>query len=318
MRKKTLAAAAGLALTLSGCESYKAATFRAEPGSGVPGPASASLNLPVAPGAPSAHPAGAAFPPGAEAAAAAFRAALATSCAPAGQPGPTTESVVGAAALALAPFAFDLVAGAIVSQMKSSIDALAARSQAAWKATWYIEEPAGFMAWTGGAKPDDQCVVLLRRHGKGDAAETTFVHLARLVPMGSRRGAVRLEPLFHWAGKTAALTGRGEGLAMGFALSIRAVQPSQAGYAIEDIELGSYAIGDVRIGQAMGREALPAGTGLLRLPSSEATALELTFAVSETGSGFPDASAAKAEIDAVDAALRPALKSRLVGALGDG
>jgi hypothetical protein len=80
--------------------------------------------------------------------------------------------------------------------------------------------------------------------------------------------------------------------------------------------IGTFAEATIRIPSApLGEPVtnLPESTGLLALPPTDATAIQLSVGITESGSGVPSAKKARAEFEALAAAIGPALAKQAQG-----
>lgn len=233
----------------------------------------------------------------------------------------------------LAPFVLPLIGIAVdktisyaTSALQSRVDEFVSNGTHAYHATLIVDDPQTF--GYGLQHGMSQCLLLIRSHlpkevGKGKP-EPTFVHLVKVTRKGraeSSAGAVTLTPVYTRLTKSVAITEARRGVQLAIAIAGSAVVTGKIGPERTQFGLTSYTIPEARFSETDVFDAETEGgnsSGLVPLHPTDATALELTASVVETGSAIPDADRAKAEIRALSDALGPAIKSQIGGRLTAG
>lgn len=305
----------GLLLTvvmLSGCEALDAFTFNKDTRSGVPGDSETWLTLIdrfTDLRSPSVLSQGAGFPGLSEAM---------TQCQVVSHPtGPVPA--IPPLLIPLAGLAVDTGTRVVSEAIQAKVDALKQASMKGYSGVLILDDARSFgLGQTGSVA---QCLLLVRRiKQQSGEFEPASALLLGIIPRGvsahKNAAAAVFSPLFVQVERSAAVTRSGKPISMAVALSVVAIVTGKAGAERREISLGAFQINNLDLGVTRAwKSPTNAGTGLMVLPPSQASALELKVAVVETGSALPDFDKAKAEIQAVRDAVGPELKGNILKVL---
>ncbi len=322
--RSTLFASVAIMLALPGCEYLRVVSFQAAEGSGITGRQAIQTAL-VAP----ADPAVAQRPDLGDGFDSRFETALEAHCSTSDRtPDDGAFTPEALPALVLAPLAGALVQitiDQVTSELQAAADELRARSQQTYDGRLILETDT--VAFGRGP----QCLVFVRRvepaegASEDDGLQPGFALIMTVEPKGAsataggaaaNAPAVVLRPVYLELKRALAVTGQGEGLDIAVAVAARAALRDAKGPAVRDVSLGSFTVPAVPPGSVMDAFEDDLGTGLVALYPDETRAIELTLAVTETGSAIPDTERAKAEVEAISKAVGPALKKFVEDRIG--
>lgn len=218
---------------------------------------------------------------------------------------PNTDDRAGA--LLFAPFVIDAVLGEINNQFDSLVDDLKKKSQKTYKASVILPNRKHF------AKTN-QCLVFLRTServspGQINLEDANFAFVMGVAKIGEN--AFQLRPLYLKAKNAVAITASGEPIGVSVAFVGKAAIEEKGGNKVSLFAEKSFTISNVKLGEE--RPDLPQASGLIALYPNNATALELTVAITETGSGIPDEDKARAELKSLFDAVGPKVKEAATG-----
>ncbi len=221
------------------------------------------------------------------------------------------EAEESATALVL-PIAGFLVQSALdgaVDALASRIEELRQKSQKTYRASVILDDPRDF----GRA---NTCLVFVRSErdesNPGELADAppAFVLVLQIEPRGGAQNptSFTLKPTYLRVNRAAAITGDGEPITVAVAFAGKAARLVKNEPKIDIFAEQSIEISNVKLGEQV--KHLPENIGLI--PSAPvATALEVSIAITESGSALPNSDKAKAELEALAKAVGPAIKSQV-------
>jgi hypothetical protein len=181
-------------------------------------------------------------------------------------------------------------------------------------------EPVKFDAATGAAQTGAPSGSSTAQEGQSGASAPTTATPAEVAP-----DAARLHILYAKLNNAVAVTGKGKPVHVSVAVVGRAVRAEKGVPKIELFARDTVTLGPLPLpntdDNATARKAkkeaiVQASTGLLPMPPYDASAVEITIGITESGSGVPDAKKAKAELEALEKALGPELIKAGQGLVG--
>jgi hypothetical protein len=116
-------------------------------------------------------------------------------------------------------------------------------------------------------------------------------------------GAVRLRTLFLRVENAMAITGKGKPISISLAFVGKAVRNTRGVRTFGAFAQETMEFQEVAFGSSLDDQDGSGPSGLIPLPPDDASVLELTVAITESGSAIPDAKRARAELEALEEAL---------------
>ena len=217
------------------------------------------------------------------------------------------------------PILIPLIGFALEQGVSAGIDAVAGRaksiqdnSQKTYSSNLIVEDPGSFS--------QAKCLMIVREAvaaggsgAPGGKGHVGLLAIFGIVPHGTTTDlAFNLEPRLVYLGDAVAWTKAGQPMDLAFAFVGRAVRLKDGVPTVQVFTQETISVADVGLGKVVRpRNA----TGLLTRPSKDAGALEIAVAVTETGDGAPDAARVKAELTALDKAVRPKIIEQITSQL---
>lgn len=194
--------------------------------------------------------------------------------------------------------------GIVVSQLGDAIDKFKESGSASYGARLVVTGNGDFAA-------NNKCLVLIR-HDRDPApgivdTEPGLLVVFSISPVGS--SAFQLLPVYVAANNALARTAENKPIKLSFGFAAKAAFVEDGKDTVSVFAQDSIAINKVPLDGS--NPTLPTSAALLAMPPDTTTALELSIAVVESGSGLPNADRAKADLKAVTDALGPIVQSKL-------
>lgn len=195
------------------------------------------------------------------------------------------------------------------NKLQSKITALQKASTSDYSAKIITPDFAKF-------KSENSCIALLRDKPdatESDKAKSGLVLVLSIEPVKGTAKPVAFQviPKFLQANTARAITEQGEPISISVAISGKQIRLKDESPVKEDFASGVFKIAKVPIGEPISDFPNGMGTGLLPMPHNKAQALEITIAVTETGSSAIEYDKANAELDALEKAIGPVIQSEL-------
>lgn len=207
-----------------------------------------------------------------------------------------------AAAPALAEAAIGLVLDALFAGLERSITRFNERSQRVYKGRVLLDLTP---AMKSGAP---HCLSILRKAGK----EGRLALLLRVEGKpGGKPDALVIKPVYAEIRHALAITGQDGGIDLAVAISGKAALRSKEGPVVKTFAADAFSLNGLKIGVPKDDFSEDAGTGLFAFYPNGTSTVELTIALTESGTGLPDAERAQAELKAIREAAETDLKSAL-------
>lgn len=275
-------------LFLGGCEYYRAVSFDEDDNSGVDTPQTSTLSLVSSEGA--------AFE--ADFAARDMAEALAY-CR-----GAQEESLALSLGAALVGTGVDMALGFAESELASKIEGLKAKSERSYKATLVLESAGDF------AK-ENQCLIFQRVDakdaGQGPALLGFGLSLVLAVrPIGD--SAFTLSPIYLEADNALAITAEGAPVKISVGFVGKNARTKDGEHIVEPFAESTFSFDKVAFGETVNTRGVQ--SGLVAMFPTDAKSLELSVAITETGSEVPDEEKALGELKSLKEAVGPTLKEQ--------
>ena len=118
-----------------------------------------------------------------------------------------------------------------------------------------------------------------------------------------------LRPIYLRANNAVAVTGKGKPIDLAVGFAGKAARTEKGAKKIQLFAESSFSVPNVKLGTAV--SALPDGSSLIALPPENASALEFSMAITESGTALPNFEKSKAELKSLSKAVGPTIVDQI-------